>query len=73
MGISADGEGKAAAKKRILGGRIWILERAAGEDRFLRLIEGNGPKLLPIAHKRVLDHDLMESYATLVSSQNTHS
>ena len=39
---------------------IWALQRAAGQHRFLRVVEGDSTKLFPVADKVILNYNLMD-------------
>lgn len=56
MGVSTDGEREATVYLGILNLRIWILQRAASQHRFLRIVERYSPKFLPVTNK-LLFHD----------------
>jgi hypothetical protein len=64
--ISLDGERKAASDFRIFGVWVRILERTAGKNRFLRVIEGNGAELLPVGHEGWFSYDFVERDITLL-------
>ena len=46
---------------------IGIFQRAAGQHGFLRAIEGDGTKFLPIADEMVFDNDFVNSKSALKS------
>jgi hypothetical protein len=47
--------------------RIWILQGATRQNSFLRMIECDGAKLLPIRYQRWFGNDLVQSDVTLCS------
>jgi hypothetical protein len=63
--ISLDSKRKAASDLRIF--RVWvrILERTAGKNRLLSVIEGDGTELFPVRYERWFSYDLMQSDITL--------
>lgn len=61
IGVPTDCEGKTAANFRVVGFQVGVLQGAARQHRFLRVVECNGAKLLPITNEVVLDDNLVDS------------
>lgn len=61
VGVTTNSEGKAASDFRVVGLRIGVLQRAAGQHGLLRVVKGYRAELLPVADEMVLDNDLVDS------------
>lgn len=59
MCVSSNGKGETAMYLRIFRTRGRILQRAASQHSFLRIIKGNCAKLFPVTDELVFDNDFV--------------